>query len=364
MGRQHPFMAQTSQPRRPYRKGLPAKVRVDFTRSLATMVEAHLPVLQALQASRARCSHDGLNQLLGQICEDIQAGMSLSESISKHPRAFDRRYVHMVAVGEATGLLGEVLMRLATYLEQTERLKQKVHLAMLYPALLLGVATVATAFLLIVVVPRFAGMFADFGATLPPATRFVVVLGRSLTEHVTGLVVIGIGGAWGLRVLLQNPALRHRWDRWVLALPVMGNLQRMHLMAAFCRTLGTLLSSGVSVAEALQMLEQSTGNLYLGAQVANVADALRQGSTLADPLARSGLFPPMVVQMVAAGEQTATLDTLLLHVAGYYEAEVHALVESLTALMEPLLIVIVGLLLGGLVMALYLPVFSLLDVIG
>lgn len=343
---------------------VPQRALVEFARSFAVMVQARLPLLQALDTAAGQCRNARLRQVLVRVRGEVQRGRSLADSLAAHPAVFDRLFVHLARVGEAAGVLDQVLLRLATYLEKTAALRRKVQTAMAYPALVLVVAAAATTFLLTQIVPTFAEMYADFGAELPAPTQFILHVSRGMTEHVV-LAVLVIAGSLGLMAGVRRTERGRLWlDRMVLRVPFAGSLLLKHSVARFCRTLGTLLASGVALVEALDLLSRMTGNRVVEQEVKKLLASVRRGSSLVRPLQEARLFPGMVVHMIAVGEETAELDRMLVHVADHYEREVDLAVEGLTAVVEPVLIVLVGIVLGGVLAALYLPIFDLVSVVG
>ena len=335
-----------------------------FTRNFAVMLKARLPLVEALTMAAESTKQERLRQVLLEVTKGVRHGRSLSQGLAAHPRVFSTLYVHLVRVGEATGLLPDILDRLGQHLEKAQALKRKVRLAMLYPATILLVAFGAAAFLLTSIVPAFADMFRDFGAELPGPTRFVLQLSQALTTHALVVLLATFGFVGVCLAVSRTPAGRFWGHRLVLRVPVFGALVRKGVLARFCRTLGTLLNSGVALVEALDLLTHTLGNVYVAQALKEVTYKVQRGSSLHQPLQQTGLFPPMAMQMIAVGERTAALDTLLLQAATHYEDEVDAFVESLTTLIEPVLILVVGGLLGGLIAAMYLPIFDLVNVVG
>ncbi len=328
------------------------------------MVQARLSLMQALDTATAQCNDRQLEQILACVRRDVQRGGSLADSLGKHPRVFSRLYVHLTHVGEVAGILDRVLLRLAVYLEKAAALKRKVRLALFYPGLILAVALVAIVFFLTTIAPTFAEMYADFGQDLPVPTRIILQVSKAMTGFFPVLAAaIGLLAS-GIVWVLRTPRGRLRWERLKVRAPLLGALLLHNLTARFCRTLGTLLASGVTLTEALALLTQAAGNRYVEEELKGVLARVRRGSSLHQPLARAGFFPGMVVQLIAVGEQTADLDAMLLHAAEHFEKEVEVSLEALTALIEPVLIVVIGLLLGGILVSLYLPMFELVNVAG
>jgi len=335
-----------------------------FTRSFAVMVEARLPLIVALQVAGEGCGHDELRQVVSRVGDAVEAGAGLSDSMAAYPRIFSRLYLQFVRAGEAAGVLGAMLLRLAGYLEQTTVLQRKVRLALVYPGAILGVASAAVVFMLTTIVPAFATLYIRFDAALPAPTRLVLSVSQVLADYALALVFACGACIAGVKALLRHPRVALVRDRLLLRLPLLGSLLQKSMAAHFCRTLGSLLGGGVVLVEALDLLTATAGNLFVRQQVDAVGRSVREGERLHRAVHCSGLFPDLVVQFIAAGEQTAALDRFLLQAAAYLEQEVQAALDGLTALIEPVLIVLVGLLLGGLLAAMYLPVFNLVEVIG
>lgn len=327
------------------------------------MIEARLSLVDALDTAIASTPDPALRGVLTQVRTSIRQGRSLSESLARRPDVFSPLYIDLVRVGETAGALDQVLNRLAEHLEKSAAVRRTLQTALAYPALILVIAALVVTLFLTTIVPTFADMFAGFGAELPAPTRFVIALSDALAAH-GGLFALGsLGAGIGLAAAGRSASGRRVRDRCLLALPLLGRLTTAGLMARFCRTLGTLLAGGVPLVEALTLLGRSTGNLVLDGEVERLAGRVRRGGSLTGALPASGLFPPLVIQLTAAGEHTAGLDRLMLHAGAHYERELDAFVDAATALIEPVLIVIVGLVIGGLLLALYLPMFDLVQVI-
>lgn len=343
---------------------VPAKALVDFTRSFAVMLRARLPLVQSLETAARQCKNTALKHVLEVVRRDVERGASLSESLARHEHVFNRLYVHLARVGELAGILDEILLRLATHLEKTAALKRKVCFALFYPGLILTVAIGATLFFLTAIVPTFAEMYADFDQELPGPTQVVLRLSQALTDYFL-VVILGTGGsAVGIVMLLRTPRGQLTWDRVKLRSPLLGSLMQRSLTARFCRTLGTLLMSGVALVDALSILAKASGNRCAEHALTEVLGRVSQGSNLYQPLKQAGLFPDMVVQLIAVGEQTAELDGMLLHAAEHYEEELDVFLDGLTSILEPVLIIMIGLMLGGILVALYLPMFELINTVG
>jgi type IV pilus assembly protein PilC len=345
------------------RSAVSRKALAEATRSLAVLVGARLPLLEALETVSRQASNGRLKAALESVRGDVRRGVSVSAGLSRHPDLFDPLFVQLVRVGEMTGQLGSMLGRLATYLEKSAALRRNIRLAMVYPGVVLGVAVAAVVFLLRVIVPTFAEMYADFGAELPGPTRALLAVSDVLGGRVwvSAIVLAGVivAGRWAL----QMPAGRPWREAAVLHLPLIGPLLRKSLSARFSRTLGTLLQGGVHLVDALDILARTAGHSQVESAVRAMEAHVAEGGRLAGPLRGRTVFPEFVVQMIALGEETAHLDGMLLHAAGHFEAEVDAGVEALTSVIEPVLIVVLGIVLGGILVAMYLPLFELSTVI-
>jgi type IV pilus assembly protein PilC len=295
---------------------------------------------------------------------DIEAGGTLSDSLSKHPKAFDELYVNMVNAGEAGGILDTILMRLADYIEKIEALKRKIKGAMIYPAVVLFVAVGATLFMLMFIIPTFAKMFSDFGAELPLPTK--IVLG--LSNFVRSFWWVMAGGAaaavLAFKKYYQTDKGQHVIDQLLLKMPVLGDVFRKGSVARFTRTLGTLVSSGVPILDGLEITAKTAGNVIIKDAIMSARTSIREGETISSPLRKSQVFPPMVVQMITVGEETGALDEMLNKIADFYDDEVDGAVEALTSIIEPIMIVIMGVIVGGMVVAMYLPIFRMVNVIA
>ncbi|MEM6335941.1 MAG: type II secretion system F family protein [Bacteroidota bacterium] len=339
-------------------------VRVQFTRSLAAMVAARLALPEALRTARATTSSRALQGIIDQVLADVQRGRSLSDALESHPKVFDAMYVDLVRVGEAAGALDEVLMRLAEHSEKTSAMRRRVRAALTYPAVIVVIATGAVGFFLASIVPTFADMFAQFDAELPGPTQLVIGLSELLTSRLLPTMMVVLVTVLGVRSGLKTARGQRLWSAFRRRIPVVGSLLTKATLARFCHTMATLLSSGVSLLDALRLLGRSSRDRALADDLRRVAEQVARGGALHRTMAQSRLFPPMVVQMMAVGEETASLDRMMEHVGRHYEHEVDTALEGLTSLIEPALIVVIGLVIGSILMALYLPMFDLMNVIG
>jgi len=344
--------------------GVDEKEIVVFTRQFATMIDAGLPLVQCLEILASQQENKVFKKALTEIRQSVEGGLTFAAALKQHPKIFSSLYANMVEAGEAGGILDTILNRLAVYMEKAMALKKKVKSAMIYPSTIVTVALVVVIFLLIFVIPTFKAMFDGFGATLPLPTLIVLELSRI----VRGYFLVGIGAmvalVVGLRWWYGTPTGRLAIDRFLLRTPVFGLLIRKVAVAKFTRTLGTLISSGVAILDGLDITARTAGNKVVEQAVLKTRASIAEGKTIAEPLKASGVFPNMVVQMIAVGEQTGALDAMLGKIADFYDEEVDTAVVNLTALLEPMLMVFLGIIIGGVVIAMYLPIFKLVTVVG
>jgi len=335
-----------------------------FTRQIATMINAGLPLVQSLEGLASQQPNKQFKRILTKIREDVEGGSTFAASIKRHPAVFTSLYMSMVEAGEAGGFLDTVLNRLAGYIEKTMTLRRKVKGAMIYPATIITVAAAVVIFLLIFVIPTFKALFEGFGAALPLPTRIVLELSRLVRTHVVTVLGAFVGTVFGLRFYYRTEKGKKVIDSLLLRLPIIGQLIRKVSVAKFTRTLGTLLSSGVPILDGLNITARVAGNKVVEEAILKTRSSIAEGKTIADPLGASGIFPPMVVQMISVGEQTGALDSMLAKIADFYDAEVDQAVANLTTLLEPLMIVFLGVVVGGVIIAMYLPIFKLVSVVG
>lgn len=335
-----------------------------FARQFSTMIDAGLPIIQCLDILHNQQNNATFKRILRQIKESVEGGSTLAEALKKFPRQFDDLFVNMVAAGEAGGILDAILRRLASYMEKAARLKAKVKGAMTYPLVTLGIAVIVLAVILIFVIPVFEEMFADFGSELPAPTQFVVSMSDLVKSKILYILGALLLGGIALRKYYKTEKGRDTVDALVLRLPVFGILLRKVAVAKFTRTMGTMLASGVAILEALDIVAKTAGNRTVEKAIYNVRSGIAEGRTMADPLAESGVFPPMVCQMIAVGESTGALDAMLEKIADFYDEEVDQAVENLTQLIEPVMLVFLGVTIGGLVVAMYLPIFKMAGAIA
>jgi type IV pilus assembly protein PilC len=338
-----------------------------FTRQLATMVDAGLPLLTGLTALYEQSDpkrQAGLRRIVGEVSASVQQGDSFHEAILRHPRIFTRLYVSMVKAGETGGMLSETLDRLATFLESAARLRKKVKSAMTYPVIVICIAFAITAFLIVKIVPVFGQIFADFGAKLPAPTQFLIDLSDSVRAHWYLFLIAVVAAFYGIRTFLGTETGARTWDRWKLKLPILGPLTHKIAMTRFARTFAQLLRSGVPILEVIEIVGQTAGNRMVEDAIQAVGADIEKGEHLATALARQPIFPPMLVRMVSAGESTGKIDAMLEKIADFWDEEIEALLDALTSLIEPLLIVFLGVVVGGIVIAMFLPIFKLSDVVS
>jgi type IV pilus assembly protein PilC len=336
---------------------------VIFTRQFSTMINSGLPLVQALTILAEQTDNKALAEVTKKVVFDVESGNTVADALSKHPRAFTNLYVNMVAAGEAGGILDTILMRLATFLEKNDALVRKVKGAMIYPAVIMSVAAIAVVVLLIFVIPVFAGMFASGGMALPLPTRIVIGASGFLKAYwwVIGAVIIGGGYSFKKYYATSNGKLVI--DRLLLKVPVLGDVLRKSAVSRFTRTLGTLISSGVSILEGLEITAKTAGNRVIQDAIMQSRSSIAGGDTIAQPLQKSKVFPPMVISMIAVGEQTGGLDEMLSKIADFYDEEVDAAVSNLLSLLEPIMIVFLGVVVGGMVVAMYLPIFDMVNAV-
>lgn len=335
---------------------------VIFVRQFATMIDAGLPLVQCLEILQDQQPNPTFKRILKQVKRDVEEGSTLSEAIKKHPAVFDNLFVNLVAAGEMGGILDVILNRLAAYIEKVSALKKKVKGAMTYPGIVVTIAFVVIAVILIFVIPTFAKLFLDAGVPLPPMTQMVMSISDFMVKF-WYMILIGIGlCVFALKQIRKRPAGRDVTDRILLRLPVFGMLLKKVAVARFTRTLGTMLSSGVPILDGLDIVAATAGNMVIEKAIRVARSAISEGRPVAEPLDETGVFPGMVTQMIAVGEATGALDTMLGKIADFYDEEVDTAVEALTSLLEPMLIVFLGVTVGGLLVAMYLPIFQIADV--
>jgi type IV pilus assembly protein PilC len=341
--------------------GVPPKDLAVFTRQFSVMIDAGLPLVQCLEILATQQENKTFARILQQTRMDVEGGASLADAMRKHPKAFDELFVNMIAAGEAGGILDTILKRLATYIEKAVKLKSQVKGAMIYPIAVISIAGIVVAVILWKVIPTFAAMFEGLGAQLPLPTRIVISMSNWFVRLLPFLVLIAVAGGFLIRRYYATYGGRRTIDRMVLKLPILGVIMQKIAVARFCRTLATLISSGVPILDGLEITARTAGNAIVEDAIMSVRKAVESGMTLAQPLKESGVFPPMVVQMIGVGEQTGALDAMLSKIADFYEDEVDQAVANLLTLLEPVMIVFLGVTVGGIVISMYLPLFDLIS---
>ena len=337
-----------------------------FTRQFATMINAGLPLVQCLDILSKQTEKETFRAIIGQTMRDVEAGTTLAEALAKkeNKKAFDELFVNMVEAGEAGGILDDILMRLATFIEKAEALRRKIQGAMVYPAVVMTVAILATTFMLIFIIPTFAKIFVAFGGDLPLPTKIVMMLSDFLRGYWWIMLGVVIGLIVGVQRYYQTEGGRMQIDKLLLRIPVLGDVLRKGSVARFTRTLGTLIASGVPILTGLEITARTAGNRVIQEAIMAARASIREGETISAPLRQSNVFPPMVVQMISVGEETGALDDMLTRIADFYDSEVDTAVDSLTSLIEPVMIVFMGTVIGGMVVAMYLPMFKLVNVVA
>lgn len=334
---------------------------VIFTRQFSTMINSGLPLVQALDILSRQSENPVLQAVTRQVVFDVESGHTVADALSKHPNAFTELYVNMVAAGEAGGILDTILLRLATFMEKNDALVRKVKGAMIYPGVISGVAGSAITVLLLFVIPTFQRMFESVGLALPLPTRIVIAMSEFLQSYWWAIIAIGFMAFKSLQKYYATSDGQLRIDSLLLKAPVLGDVIRKSAVSRFTRTLGTLISSGVSILDGLEITAKTAGNRVISDAIMASRASIAGGDTISAPLAKSGVFPPMVISMIAVGEQTGGLDEMLSKIADFYDEEVDAAVGGLLALMEPMMIVFLGVVVGGMVVAMYLPIFDMIN---
>jgi type IV pilus assembly protein PilC len=344
--------------------GVPAQSIAIFTRQFSVMIDAGLPLVQCLEILGSQQDHKAFKRTLIQVRQDVESGSNLADAMRKHPKVFSDLYTNMVAAGEAGGILDTILQRLATYIEKAVKLNSQVKSAMIYPVAVISIACIVVAVILWKVIPVFAALFASLGAELPLPTRVVIAMSNFIAGFWWLILILGVSGVIAIRKYHETYKGKRVLDGILLRMPVMGMLLRKIAVARFCRTLSTLTSSGVPILDGLQITARTAGNSIVEDAIMSTRKSVEEGKTISEPLGETEVFPPMVVQMIAVGEQTGALDTMLSKIADFYEDEVDLAVAGLMKLLEPILIAFLGVAIGGIVIAMYMPMFSLIGQIG
>lgn len=334
-----------------------------FCRQFATMINAGLSLIRALHILGDQTESKVLQEIVVEVRLDVEKGASLSQALARHPKAFNRLFVAMVRAGEVGGVLDSVLMQLASIIEKQVELRRKIKSAMTYPVAVLGLVLVIVVAMLIFIVPTFESLYDDLGGTLPLPTRLLLGVSGVVSGYAPVILVLIVAGVVGFRRWIASEGGRGRWDALKLKIPVFGKLVHKTAITRFARTFAVLLRSGVPILEALEITSETVNNTVVSNAVLEVQTAVKQGESVAVPLARHAIFPPMVVQMLAVGEETGNVDVMLEKVADFYDAEIEAIVDALTSLLEPLLICVLGASVGGMVVALYMPMFQIINLV-
>jgi type IV pilus assembly protein PilC len=348
----------------PFMKKVKQRSIAIFTRQLATMIDAGLPLVQSLEILSSQQDHKLFKNIIREIREDVEGGSTFAGALKKHPATFNELYTNLVVAGEEGGILDTILNRLANYIEKAEALKKKVKSALVYPSTIVGVAVIVVVILMIFVIPVFDQMFRSSGQTLPLPTLIVITMSKLVKKYVFIVLPAFVGFIYLLRRYHQTENGKAFLDSLLLKLPVFGPLFQKIAVARFSRTLGTLVSSGVPILDGLTIVSKTSGNKTIETAILNARASIREGETIAEPLNRSGMFPPMVIQMISVGESTGALDSMLSKIADFYEEEVDVAVTNLTSLLEPFLMVFLGVVIGGVVISMYLPIFSMASAVG
>src|SRR5688572_237752 len=342
-------------------RGVPAKNIAVFTRQFSVMIDAGLPLVQCLDILGNQEEHKYFAQVILQTRTDVEGGMSLADAMKRHPKVFDALFCNMIAAGEAGGILDTILKRLAVYIEKAVKLQAQVKSAMIYPVAVIVIAALVIGVILWKVIPTFAALFAGLGAELPLPTRIVIALSNNLVRFFPFLFIIGVAGSWGFKTYYATEKGRRVIDAISLKLPILGPILRKIAVARFCRTLSTLMASGVPILDGLDITAKTSGNAIIEDAIQTTRKSIERGETIAAPLKETKVFPGMVCQMISVGEATGALDTMLSKIADFYEEEVDVAVDGLLTLMEPLMIAFLGGAVGGIVIAMYMPIFDLIS---
>ena len=342
-------------------KGVPSKNLAVFTRQFSVMIDAGLPLVQCLDILGNQEEHAYFSQVILQTRSDVEGGMSLADAMKRHPKVFDGLFCNMIAAGEAGGILDTILKRLATYIEKAVKLTSQVKSAMIYPIAVIAIAGIVIGVILWKVIPTFASLFAGLGATLPLPTRVVIALSDNLVRFMPLLIIGFFAAGWAFRTYYATEKGRRVIDAITLKMPILGPIMRKIAVARFCRTLSTLMASGVPILDGLDITARTSGNAIIEDAILTTRKSIERGETIATPLKETGVFPGMVVQMIGVGEATGALDTMLGKIADFYEEEVDVAVEGLLTLLEPVMIAFLGGAVGGIVIAMYMPIFDLIS---
>jgi type IV pilus assembly protein PilC len=338
--------------------------QVIFTRQLATMIDAGLAMVQSLQALAEQTTNKAMRDVIRDICTRVEGGDSFSEALQKHPKVFNRLYVAMVSAGEKGGLLSEILARLAVFLENTARLRKKVKSALMYPTMVTCVAIGITTFLLVKVVPVFGDIYTGFGAKLPGPTQFLIDLSNIVKKYFLLLILGGGGGVYGWLYFIKTKSGREFWDARRIKLPIFGHIAHKICLARFTRTLASLIRSGVPILEVLQIVSQTVGNVVMERAIKESALDIERGEGISVALGKHPVFPAMIIRMITAGEQTGKIDNMLERISDFLDEEIETTLSGITSLIEPILIVFLGVVVGGMVICMFLPIFKMSEIVN
>jgi type IV pilus assembly protein PilC len=344
--------------------GVKQKEIAIFTRQFSVMIDAGLPLVQCLEILGGQQKNRVFQKVLFQVRQDVESGMTLADSLKKHPKVFNDLFSNMIAAGESGGILDTILQRLSTYIEKRVKLQAAVRSAMIYPTAVITIAVGVVVVILWKVIPTFAMLFQGLGATLPLPTRITIACSRFLGRFMPVIVLAMGAGAFFMNRYYKTNKGRHQIDAGILKMPILGDLMRKIAVARFCRTLGTLIQSGVPILEGLEITARTAGNAIVEDAIMATRKSIEEGKTISGPLEETGVFPSMVVQMISVGEQTGALDAMLSKIADFYEDEVDEAVENLMSLLEPVMILFLGVMIGGIVISMYMPMFSLIGKIA
>jgi type IV pilus assembly protein PilC len=348
----------------PFKGSIKSKDLVIFSRQLATLVSAGVPIVQGLNILAEQIESPAFKKVIAGVRTDIESGVAIADALKKHPKAFSELYVSMIRAGETGGVLDTILERLSGYLEAAEELKSKVKGAMVYPVVVCGVASSVTLFLMVGVIPTFKKVFASFGQEMPLPTRILMQISEVLTSHILVILAMPVLIFIAVSRWYKTESGREAIDRLVIKLPVMGDLIKKVSVSKFTRTLGTLIKSGVPILQALDTVAKTSGNRVIENTIQSARESIREGEKIADPLKASGVFPPMVLQMISVGEETGNLETMLTKIADFYDGEVDTAIKAMTSLIEPAVICVMGVIIGGIVICMFLPIFEMSSLAG
>lgn len=348
----------------PFAGGIKGKDLVIFSRQLATLVSAGVPIVQGLNILADQIQSPAFKKVILAVRSDIESGVAIADTLKKHPKAFSELYVSMIRAGETGGVLDTILDRLSSYMEAAEELKGKVKGAMVYPIVVSGVASAVTLFLLVGVIPTFKKVFSGFGQELPFPTKVLMNISDGLSSHILVILAVPVAIGFGIRAWYKTDSGRETLDHLLIKIPVIGDLIKKVAVAKFTRTLGTLIKSGVPILQAMDTVAKTSGNRIIENTIMKARESIREGEKIADPLKASGVFPPMVLQMISVGEETGNLEVMLTKVADFYDGEVDTAIKAMTSLIEPVVICVMGVIIGAIVICMFLPIFEMSQLAG